>query len=375
MNYGDIYTNIALRVWGTPTPESSAGTLLKGNEGIIANARRQIQEQNNLWFMEKGGIINVYGKHIKDPSYISISGVDDTHVQCTAFNYRIDGTDYEASADTDIAFSAGYLVQGTATQRSWGAFLYQINAAGTISTKVYDNAQSFTTELEAIKNLPEPDSGNVAFAYLTVAAEIDNWTANTDDLEVGGNAHAANYYSIDRTSYELPARFKEFCKLKTNNKQHGLLWETDDRNYSAPLVQLTTDQIAAFTDPDGYTEYPMYYYMFQRDVGKHITLYPLPNSDKTLRMRYWEFLEDIMPSSEIVEIDDDDIWDKYEDILSIEAPYLLIHKACTQLHGIHQNWEAQMNSTREEAVELSKLLKKNATYWQTNYRVPYNGVK
>lgn len=99
---------------------------------------------------------------------------------------------------TAIAFSAAYTVNNAqAAGLFWGAFLVQVNAAGTVSTKAVANDQAYATEASAIAALPEPDAGNVTLGYITVKTKTSavKWTAQTDDLTDGSDVTDANFYS------------------------------------------------------------------------------------------------------------------------------------------------------------------------------------
>lgn len=96
--------------------------------------------------------------------------------------YRIDGVSYQKAATTGLSFTAAHVV----TAETFGIILIQIDAAGTISTKVPaatpTTAMEFASAALAIAALPAADEGNVALGYILIEADAGNWTANTDDM-------------------------------------------------------------------------------------------------------------------------------------------------------------------------------------------------
>lgn len=109
--------------------------------------------------------------------------------------YRISGVQYSKAATDNLVFSAAHTINTAgAAGTYWGAFLVQINAAGTVSTKVVSADQVYATEALAIAALPAADAGNVALGYITVnSSEATAWTANTDDLTDGSDCVEANF--------------------------------------------------------------------------------------------------------------------------------------------------------------------------------------
>jgi len=108
-------------------------------------------------------------------------------LRCGAFDYMIDGVLYHTEAQKEIVFSAAHVV----ALDKWGAILLQINAAGTISTKVsgalQTTPQTYTTSAAARAALPDPTAASVGFAVLVVEAGGAAWDANTDDIVAGSD--------------------------------------------------------------------------------------------------------------------------------------------------------------------------------------------
>ena len=101
---------------------------------------------------------------------------------CGAFNYVIGGVGYSKAAETALQFSTNF----TITNNLHGAALVQINAAGTISTKVVSALQAYASASLAIGNLPAPDAGNIAIGYWVISPTAGLFTANTTNLTTIG---------------------------------------------------------------------------------------------------------------------------------------------------------------------------------------------
>ena len=84
--------------------------------------------------------------------------------------------------------------------------LVQINAAGTISTKVPASPQAYNSAPLALAALPSADAGNIALGYIAIANNAGDWTANTDDLTDGSDLTTATF--VDATEVALSAATK-----------------------------------------------------------------------------------------------------------------------------------------------------------------------
>lgn len=150
---------------------------------------------------------------------------------------------------TANVFSAAYTVNlaaGAGTAH-WGAFVVQVNASGTVSTKAVSADQDYATEAIAISHLPAADAGKVAVAYITVQAKTGGlaWTATTDDLTPTSDCTTAHFYNTAAgptvTSSITPVTADSVDATMTAG--NGDLAE--DENL---LVLVTTDGSGALTD-------------------------------------------------------------------------------------------------------------------------------
>jgi hypothetical protein len=118
---------------------------------------------------------------------ITMNATTKDKMDYTAFTYVIDGVPYSVDAATGLEFSAANTINtGAAASALWGAWLFQINAAGTISTKPAGGLsdQIYATGQEALDALPDVDSGNIAIAYLSLnAGANDDFICNTTEFD------------------------------------------------------------------------------------------------------------------------------------------------------------------------------------------------
>ncbi len=110
--------------------------------------------------------------------------------------YRIGGVVYTKAATTAIVFTAAHVV----TASKFAVILIQINAAGTVSTKVPLATQAYNSAPLALAALPSPDAGNVSLGYIAIAAKAATWTANTDDLTNGSDLTTAAFVDSDEAT-------------------------------------------------------------------------------------------------------------------------------------------------------------------------------
>lgn len=110
--------------------------------------------------------------------------------------YRIAGVVYTKAATTAIVFTAAHVI----TASKFAVILIQINAAGTISTKVPLATQAYNSAPLALAALPAPDAGNVALGYIAIANKAATWTANTDDLTNASDVTTAAFVDSDEAT-------------------------------------------------------------------------------------------------------------------------------------------------------------------------------
>lgn len=106
---------------------------------------------------------------------------------------RISGVQYSKLAATAIALTAAHPV----TASKFGAILVQVNALGTVSTKISGATQTTTqvydTSAAAIAALPSATTGNVVLGYIVIEADSGGWTGITDDMTDGSDLTTATF--------------------------------------------------------------------------------------------------------------------------------------------------------------------------------------
>ncbi len=101
-----------------------------------------------------------------------------------AFAFRINKVAYIKTAAGELTFGTAWTVNDdNAEANIYGAFLFQINASGTVSVKAAKQDQDYTTRAAAVAALPAPDTNNIAIGYVVVRTKDEQtWTADTSDL-------------------------------------------------------------------------------------------------------------------------------------------------------------------------------------------------
>ncbi len=110
---------------------------------------------------------------------------------------RIANIQHSKSAEDEIVFTAADTINtGAAVGDFFGAWLVQMTAAGTVSTKPAGGLadQVYASEEEAVAALPDPDASNVALGYIAIGANTDSsWTANTDDMTAASDCASVTF--------------------------------------------------------------------------------------------------------------------------------------------------------------------------------------
>jgi len=103
-----------------------------------------------------------------------ISGADATQFKTTQEAvYTINGISRTKAATDNLTFTAAHVI----TASKFGIILIQINAAGTVSTKVPLATQAYANAAAALLVLPTADAGNVALGYCAIENNAGDWTA------------------------------------------------------------------------------------------------------------------------------------------------------------------------------------------------------
>lgn len=171
-------------------------------------------------------------------------------VASTICRYTVGGKFVEKAAATGITFTANHVV----TASLWGIILFQIDNAGTITTKVPaatpTTAMVYTSAANAVAALPSADSGKLALGYVIIANNTGDWTANTDDLTNGSDVTTATYVSLPVTAQALlasaltPVAFERTAATLSTTLSNLYTRESTD----GILLLVTTDGSGALTN-------------------------------------------------------------------------------------------------------------------------------
>jgi hypothetical protein len=118
--------------------------------------------------------------------------------------FLINGVSHVKAAAIEQVFSAAHVI----TASKFGVILVQINAAGTISTKVPASPQAYDDALTALAALPAVDAGNVALGYIAIENNAGDWTANTDDLTDASDVTTAAFTDASETAIGAAKAFE-----------------------------------------------------------------------------------------------------------------------------------------------------------------------
>ncbi len=154
---------------------------------------------------------------------------------------------------TAIAFSAAYTINDAgAAGLFYGAFLVQVDAAGTVTTKTAGGAndQAYTTSAAAIAALPAADATKVALGYIVVKTKTSavKWTATTDDMTDGSDCTTTTFTNYAArtpfTAAHTPLAATHVSSTLDTSALSEYVAEQDE--YIA--IMATTDGTGALTD-------------------------------------------------------------------------------------------------------------------------------
>lgn len=124
------------------------------------------------------------------PSLLAIDAVPEKFKLITnTVVFTVGGVVKTKAPATAIAFTTTH----TITANKYGAILVQINASGTVSTKVVSATQAYATSAAAVAALPLADTNQVALGYITIANNAGDWVATTDDLTDASDVTTATF--------------------------------------------------------------------------------------------------------------------------------------------------------------------------------------
>lgn len=118
--------------------------------------------------------------------------------------YFKNGVSHTKAATDNLTFTAAH----TITASKFGCIRLQIDAAGTISTKVVNATQAYDDAPTALAALPAADVDKIAIGYIAIANNAGDWVGNTNNLTDGGDVTTAAF--VDATETAVNGSVKAF---------------------------------------------------------------------------------------------------------------------------------------------------------------------
>jgi hypothetical protein len=184
--------NGALVVAGQTTIATTISGLLKAASGVISAAVINVDYPSVAKWNE---LRNYLADGLLVHGTLLLSAVPEKFKTTSTAVYTLSGVTYTKAATDNLTFSAGHTVNTAgAAGQFYGIILLQINAAGTVSTKVPAADQVYTSSALAIAALPAADALNTALGYILIyTKEATKWAANTDDMTDGSDCATATF--------------------------------------------------------------------------------------------------------------------------------------------------------------------------------------
>lgn len=174
--YNNVPNRVALKAWLASASTGVGRRTVGPNGGIAIGSYGELNPKTGSDALLLKGTLAIH------------STPEQFKTTATAY-FKIGNVQYTKTAATGLTFTAGHVV----TASKFGIILVQVNAAGTVSTKVPAATQAYNTAVLARAALPAPDAGKVALGYIAIANNAGDWTANTDDLTDGSDLTTATF--------------------------------------------------------------------------------------------------------------------------------------------------------------------------------------
>lgn len=221
---------------------------------------------------------------------------------------------------------------------------------GRIIDRIIFEAYGDTVPPVSVRDFLRGVDGKIGDVRKQIQEDTDYWFMESLDTINLVNAQAA---------YDLDADIKKEITL----------WYQDENNSRFPLSkvlpgQLETQQIAS-------SEYPKWYYIDWNPTTnvRRVNLFPTPiitaPATRTLYMKCYRYLAPLS--------DDEVTFDATEDIMSIEAPWLLIYATAADLLQSHEEYDRMQALQQMAGDQLARLSNKmhmmaSANYPKTQYK-------
>jgi hypothetical protein len=190
--------------------------------------------------------------------------------------------------------------------------------------------------------------GIIGRIHRKIQEDWDYWFMQAQQTETLVNAQVA---------YDIDYEFKREIDLRIID-QAGCWYDQ--------LTKVSPEQADTVQTSSGE---PTHYWLDQ-STYRRINLYPTPSitgtDTRTLHMRYWKYLDRL---SDTVAT-----FDAFTDVISVEAPYLLIYKSAADICITIENYEKMQIMEQRAQAELEMLKSKDWQYKSANMKLQYQDL-
>jgi len=124
---------------------------------------------------------------------VAITAAAEKYKTTTTAYFLVNGIQYSKAATDNLTFGTAYTVNtAAAAPLVFGAFLIQMNAAGTVTGKAVSADQVYTSAALALAAMPSPDADQVKLGHIIIGSKAStSWTADTDDMTPASDCETA----------------------------------------------------------------------------------------------------------------------------------------------------------------------------------------
>jgi len=237
MTWYEAYQRVCFKIWGNSAVPSGTAAVLQGDEGIIANVHRKLQQDYNYWFMQTWGTITtVAGTY-------SYSLPTDFKEMISAA-WEIVGNEYTLTGDFTVdsatvtnlssteSLSAGMLVYHSSVDA--GTTIDSVDSSTQVTISA--NANATATSVSILFTDGKDYFGDVISPVSTQAAQATLWQSDN-------TAEYPYYYEITKDVLTLYPKPED-----SNRVLHLLYWQFLDRPTSSDFesTATTTDDLLTY---------------------------------------------------------------------------------------------------------------------------------
>jgi len=217
MTWTEVYNRVVFKIWGNSTVPAGTLAVLQGDEGIIGNVHRKIQQDYNYWFMQTSGTLT----SASGTQSYSATGLSGTYKEIISMAWLVDGETFYSDPLSPVSTQDAekLYIQSAATAKY--PTLYELRDENIILYPI-PTTSSLTLRVQYWQFLDRPPA---------------SFDATTDDLITYG-ADAV----VNGAAAEMLEILKEWDSVKAMNGRAGealeLLKQEDRRRRQAPLYNI-----------------------------------------------------------------------------------------------------------------------------------------